>query len=219
LPLGVLTAIGSVVGFIAALGVIRAQQDVTELLDAPPQADESTEVAAYLALRRRVLFLGGALALIVALAVAATGGLRNTIVAMETARATAATAQAERVENLPNKKPHLEDTATAAARATRFGVEAVWTYGLYYSFVLIIVFLPTYLSLIGVGRAIRDRHYAPLLPGSSDFEARTKARAAMDDILQLKQGLGETIKAGGVVLVPVLTSLLSTMLGGVTIEG
>jgi hypothetical protein len=211
-----LTGFGSVVGFVAAIGIVRT---VKQIVSTPiPRVPSVEEVSSYVEMRRRLLFLGGVLALIVALAVLSFGGFRNAVVAMETARATRETAAAE-VARDDEKPDHLKAAARATKRATRFGVELVWAYGLYYSFVLVLVYLPAYLSLLDRGRKIRDAIKPAVLPTDSAYEETKKVRAELDEILQLKVGAVEGLKAATLILVPLVTSLASTLVGGVEIAG
>ena len=244
----VLTGIGSVIGLIAAFGILRTGREIRSL--ELPKTPGVQEVNEYLDARRRLLFLGGSLAAIVALAILATGGLRNTIVAMETTRATAATAEAAAVlpEDFPQepeevdeedaaavkaeaerqtaaaasaaaaeKSRLLKEAADATARASRFGVEVVGAFGLYYSFALVLVFLPAYFSLTALGRKLRDRLQPGLLPSEKGFEAAKKTRDELDQMLQLKGTPLQSLRAASLVLVPVISGLASALLGGVDI--
>lgn len=212
-----LSAVGSIVGLLAAVGILRTGAEIAHAES--PENPRGDEVRAYLEIRRRLVFLGGVLAVIVALAMLATGGQRNTIVAMETARATAAEAAAEVAENDDEKEGHLMTAASATRRATRFGVELVWAYGLYYSFVLIIVYLPAYMSMLARGRTIRDQLAPEVLPTQVGYEESKKVRDALDDVLRLKLSAVESLKVAALVLVPVATSFASTLLGETKVGG
>lgn len=212
----VLSFVGSIVGLVAAIGVLRTgvQIEETQVSESPSEVD----VANYREVRRRLTFLGAVLALIVGLALLATGGQRNTIVAMETARASEEKAASEITAGAA-KNEHLRAAAEATRRASRFGVDLVWGYGLYYSYVLILVYLPAYLSLLSLGRRLRDALAPEVLPTNSTFENSKKVRDALDDVLQLRLGAAESLKVATLILVPVATSLASTLLGGVKVGG
>lgn len=233
-----LTIVGTIVGFLAVIAIVRAHEEVRKLHE--DASDVSVElrvhVERYRELRTRLHFLGGALAVIVALAVLSTGGQRNTIVAMETARATKAAAGAQVLEKRaddahgplvtrqdcptegaePTTADCLAAAAAATARAARFGVEAVWAFGLYYTFALMLIYVPSYLSLLEAGRRIRDRYRLPL-PGDSDHEQNTKARAELSQVLGLEKSPLESLRAATLVLIPLLSSLASNLLGGVAV--
>lgn len=243
----VLTVIGVVVAMPGLIALVRTQTEI-EALDKESETsiDERTLVTWYTRLRGRLHFVGGALAVIVALAVLATGGQRNTVVAAETARATSAEAAAGvlkedvganvdpfdcprereatvaggfRTSPQPTKADCLAAAAEAKRRATRFGVETVWSFGLYLTFALMLMYLPSYLSLLAVGRRIRDRKYPAPLPNDPNAESATKAREAFTKLLELEKSPLETLKPVALVLVPLVSSFASTLLGGVKVGG
>ena len=201
-----LSITGNVVAALAAAGIVRTHKEIEEAAPAasPRGADEDT--ASFLELRRRLRLLGGLLAILVALTVFGAGAQRNAIVAMEVANAAEATALGKATE-----------AAEANTRAGLFGIELVWSYGLYYSFALVLVYMPPYLSLMALGRAIRDKHTPPVAPNDPVYEERKKIRDAWDDVLQLKTTTAESLRAATLVLVPLITSLGSTLLGGVKV--
>ena len=208
--------LGSAFGFVAAVGVGRTRAQIEGMTFSTPPTEQ--DVNEYLEVRRRLVFLGSVLALTVALAVLATGGLRNTVVAMETGRATEATSAAA-VAADAEKNDHLTAAAEATARAARFGTDLVMAYGLYFSFLLILIYLPAYLTLLAQGRRLRDEIKPGALPTDASYEDTKRVRDELDGILQLKLGYAESLKAATLILIPLLTSLGSTLLGGVEITG
>lgn len=223
----VFNALGIAVAVVAAAGVVGVNAEISS------QNGGSTDGAAetYLELRKRLRLLGGILAVLVALAVLAAGAQRNAVVAMETAAAVAAKAEAEAIVSTEGDSPEtkaanaekkaalLARSARATQAATDFGVEVVWGYGLYYSFVLVLVYLPPYLSLVGLGRAIRDTNARWKPPSDDDYDTVKKKRDAWDEALELKVTATDTLRAAAVVLVPLATSLASNLLGGVEVAG
>lgn len=212
-----IVVLGTLVAGLAATGLIRTHKDIEV---AAPTADADADRSRFLELRRRVRLLGGVLALLVALAVLGAGAQRNAVVAMETAIAAAETVEAETVDPDADgtaKAAHTKAAGEATARAARFGIDIVWSYGLYYSFVLVLVYLPPYLSLIALGRRIRDQHAPRPLPGAPDYEVRSKVREAWDEELQLKTTTAESLRAATLILVPLLSSLASMLLGDVKV--
>jgi hypothetical protein len=197
---------GNIVAALAAAGIVRTHKEIEEAAPTADASDPDEDVASFSELRRRLRLLGGLLAVLVALAVFGAGAQRNAIVAMEVANAADATARANEVE-----------AAAANARAERFGIELVWSYGLYYSFALVLVYMPPYLSLMALGRAIRDKHTPPVAPNDPAYEGGKKVRDAWDEVLQLKTTTAESLRAATLVLVPLITSLGSTLLGGVKV--
>jgi hypothetical protein len=141
-------------------------------------------------------------------------------VARETALAASKNALAARLvdtEEADEKKAALEAAAAATARADRFGVELVLSVGLYYSFVLLLIYLPTHASITAAGRSIRDREYPLPLPNHPEYEARKKQHDAMNELLQLNVGAASALKPATLVLIPLVSSLASTLLGGVKV--
>lgn len=216
---GLLILVGMVVAVVAAVAVVGVN---AEMAAVRPSSSEA--FSEYWSLRDRLRVLGSILALIVATAVLSAGAGRNAVVAMESATATAKLAEAETFigeDELSKERKAglLAEAATATKAANRFGVDVVWSYGLYYSFVLVLVYLPPYLSLLALGRAIRDAAAKREFPGSPGYETAKKNRDAWDEELQLKVTATETLRAATLVLIPLVSSLGSSLLGGVKVGG
>jgi hypothetical protein len=106
---------------------------------------------------------------------------------------------------------------TAALRSTLvalgggFPIEYVIVYGLFYTFVLVLIYSPTHLAMTEASRALRDR-LCPINSLSNITDAVDKRRA-LDDLLQTNMGLGQNLKAGIATLAPLVTALVASLLG------
>ena len=112
---------------------------------------------------------------------------------------------------------------TAALRATilaakpelepYFPITLVIIYGLFYSLLLILVYAPTHMKLVEVGRALRDQ-MCPIdglqLQNLNEVIARRKS---LDEFLQTNIGIGENLKTGMITFTPLVTSLVLSLLG------
>lgn len=92
-----------------------------------------------------------------------------------------------------------------------FPIEFVIIYGLFYTFVLILIYSPTHLALTETSRTLRDR-MCPINNLSNITDAVDKRRA-LDELLQTNMGLGQNLKAGIATLAPLVTALVASLLG------
>jgi len=92
-----------------------------------------------------------------------------------------------------------------------FPIQLVIIYGLFYTFLLVLLYVPTHLALTEAGRALRDR----LCPVNSlsNLKDTVEKRKALDELLQTNMGLGQNLRAGIVTLAPLVTSLVASLLG------
>lgn len=86
-----------------------------------------------------------------------------------------------------------------------FAPEAVIMYGLVLSFVLALVFIPTYLTFQSVGAQIRDE--AESFPKLANLEEGLERRRLLDDLLGLRASASTTFKIATALLAPLLGSL------------
>ena len=92
-----------------------------------------------------------------------------------------------------------------------FPIELVIIYGLFYTFLLLLLYVPTHLALNDASRALRDR-LCPL-DTLSNLKDTLDKRKALDELLQTNLGLGQNLRAGIFTLAPLVTSLLASILG------
>jgi hypothetical protein len=91
-----------------------------------------------------------------------------------------------------------------------FPSQAVIVYGLIFTFLLILIYVPTYITLTNVGRELRDAKY-PL--EIDTLEATMKNRKMLDDLLQTNMGITENLKNGIFTLSPLVSGLLASLRG------
>ena len=89
----------------------------------------------------------------------------------------------------------------------------VFVYGAYFTALFAILYVPTYSDLKAAGEALIDRLYPMVLPDSPDFERRQEQRVAMEAMLELRVGAADSLKIVGIVLAPLITSLVTVLVG------
>lgn len=97
------------------------------------------------------------------------------------------------------------------AKVEDYPFNLIVVYGLYFTGVIIVVYIKAYLSITQVGREIVE--WAFPIKSATTFEQVYRSRAAMESLLQLNIGAGQSLRGAIVVLSPLLTSLGSSLLG------
>jgi hypothetical protein len=145
-----------------------------------------TELQTYLRLRADLEWLLGFLGAVIGLAVLASAGLRHVYL------------------SLPHHKK------------ADFGSGGVVLYGLVLSFLVALIYLPTFATLQRTGARIRDSAEGLPEPGDPMLEARLAKRKALDELLKLQISASASFRAGVAILSPLLASLTSLLprLGG-----
>jgi hypothetical protein len=92
-------------------------------------------------------------------------------------------------------------------------VEVVWIFGGYFTVVLALVFIPTYVQILSAGARIRDLFHPIVAPDSPDYESRQVARDRLEELLQLQVSPTERLKGALPILAPLVGSFLSVLLG------
>jgi len=91
-----------------------------------------------------------------------------------------------------------------------FPSQAIIIYGLIFTLLLILIYVPTYIALTNVGRKLRDTMY----PLDVDMlEATMKNRKILDELLQTNIGITENLKSGFFTLSPLVSGLIAGLLG------
>lgn len=93
----------------------------------------------------------------------------------------------------------------------KYPLTIVLAYGLYYTMLLALVYFPTHLSLVGAGRKLRDRIYP--LDSLESLVEDDESRKKLDEFLQLKLSTEQSLRTGIAILTPLLSGLLSSVLG------
>ena len=94
--------------------------------------------------------------------------------------------------------------------------EVAWAYGLYYTALLGLSYVPTYLRLGSVGQSIREAAVGRPPINPEELEDWLRKRDALTGLLQIGEGPLASLKSTLFVLGPLLTSLLGTALSGST---
>ncbi len=87
----------------------------------------------------------------------------------------------------------------------------VLVYGFYFTVVVILIYAPTYFSLLHTGFALRDRLY-PVQQVEALGETVSR-RKVFEESLQLNINVEQSLRTGLIVLSPLLTGLVSLLLG------
>jgi hypothetical protein len=106
--------------------------------------------------------------------------------------------------------------ALVAAGVQGVSATLVLAYGAGYTAMLAIVYVPAYLSMQAAGRRILESYLPMQLPDSPTYDEYQQTRRAWEDLLQLKVGPADSFRIGTAVLAPIVTALI-TVLVGVTI--
>ncbi len=82
-------------------------------------------------------------------------------------------------------------------------------FGLVFTMLLLLIYVPTHLALTEVSRKLRD-HLCPL-DSLTSLKQDIEQRKALDDLLQTNIGITQNLKMGLITLAPLATSLLSSL--------
>jgi hypothetical protein len=108
----------------------------------------------------------------------------------------------------------LRDAVIAVGGATeaRFPVIAVLTYGAYFTLMLLIIYLPTYNTLLEAGRRIRDV-YAPIPePNEENWDKVMARRKTLEESLQLHLSAQQHLQTSVFILAPLISGIFSVLL-------
>jgi hypothetical protein len=83
-------------------------------------------------------------------------------------------------------------------------------FGLVFTLILLLIYLPTHLALTDASRKLRDR-LCPL-DSLTSLSQDIEQRRTLDDLLQTNIGITQNLKTGLITLAPLVTSLLTSVL-------
>jgi hypothetical protein len=89
--------------------------------------------------------------------------------------------------------------------------QPVWAYGLYYTTLLALSYVPTYIGLITAGRFMRDSVIGGAPFDATQLEGWLRRRDELTGLLQISQGPVARLKGAIFVVSPLLASLLSAI--------
>jgi len=179
-----LSILGATFGIAAAVGVWLTHEKLRGMVTAQITDASVAEVLKTRDLLQNLfLFLGA----IVGLAIMAAAGERAAIAAYSDLS----------VEKDPGSFPQ----------------EYVLVYGIYFSLLLALVYLPVHLTLRAVGHRLRDHFFALPSPSDPTWKDVCDSRRAFDELLSLNIGPTASFKAGLAISTPLLGSLTGLLLG------
>lgn len=91
-----------------------------------------------------------------------------------------------------------------------FPVTYVITYGLIFTLILLLIYIPAHLALSETSRKLRDRLHP--LGSVESLKSDLEQRKALDELLQTNIGIAQNLKAGLITLAPLVASLISSLL-------
>jgi hypothetical protein len=86
-------------------------------------------------------------------------------------------------------------------------------YGAYFTLLVVLVYLPTFLSLQAIGRKLHDAFFPQIFPSTENWADIRDRRKYLEELLQLQVGAYQSLHASIVVLAPLISSIISTLLG------
>jgi hypothetical protein len=92
-----------------------------------------------------------------------------------------------------------------------YPISYVIMYGLVFTLLLLLIYIPTHLTLSQAGRELRDS-LCPL-NSLSTLKDTLEKRKSLDELLQTNIGLTQNLKSGIVTLAPLVSSLVVSLLG------
>jgi hypothetical protein len=93
-----------------------------------------------------------------------------------------------------------------------FPIEYVLLYGVFFTVLLTVIYLPTYVRLQATGRWLVEHYVRLCEPTEPDWDSRYAKRTQLIQLLQLELTLGGSLQAGAAILAPLATSLLGLLL-------
>ena len=91
-----------------------------------------------------------------------------------------------------------------------FSNNMVLAHGLYFTFLLGVLYVPTYVVLQMYGRLLVDKVYP--VTTLDDYRGKDPLRKQFDEILNLNITVGQNLRAGLFILAPLVTSLFSSLI-------
>jgi len=110
----------------------------------------------------------------------------------------------------------LRHAVLACHCSVEFAQGYVVSYGLLFSILLAIAFVPCFLAMRCAGARLRDCAHPLPAPSASNFKDVIADRKTLADVLQTNLTASATFKAGAAILTPFATSLLTLVLPGST---
>jgi hypothetical protein len=191
LRIGILSVTGAAVALAAAFAIWLLHGALRSLLHADDATDEQAkahvdDVLRLRAVLQNLLFYLGA---VLSLAILAAGAERQVVL------------------------QYTKLTHHGKAVPSVFPPEYVLVYGIYFSALLALVYVPTHRTLLQVGAHLRERLFPLPPPRDEDWADTYGKRKTLDELLQLQLGTSATLKAGFAVLTPLVGAVTGLLLG------
>jgi len=115
----------------------------------------------------------------------------------------------------------LATLSTGAARkgliawgvsAESYPLTIVLVYGAYYTVLLALVYIPTYSSLVEIGRDLLEVFFPISSPKSDDWTDMYAKRMDLEEVLQLRTSVQHNLQSRVAVLAPLLSGIFATLL-------
>jgi hypothetical protein len=103
--------------------------------------------------------------------------------------------------------------AIVAAKQPASSPAVVLAYGTGVTAMLAIVYVPAYLSMQSAAQRILESYAPTQLPDSPTYDEYLKRQTAWEEQLQLRVGAVDSLKIGTAVLAPIVTGLISALVG------
>ena len=94
-----------------------------------------------------------------------------------------------------------------------FPEEIVLVYGAYFTIVLALTYVPTFMELQSEGQRLRDEEFPAVPPEDPSFADRQGRRQSIDSALELEVGALTKLKTTMAVFAPLASGLVSILLG------
>ena len=151
---------------------------------------QSTDLKKFLGLRRDLGALLGLNGLLIGLGTLSAGALRNAVLAA-------------------NSEPYVDSHPD---EKLEFASEYVVVYGLFFTGLLAIAFVPGFLAMRSAGARLRDAAIDLPAPSDPDFDEAIAKRKALDVLLETNLSATASFKAAVVIFTPLAGSLLALVL-------
>jgi hypothetical protein len=106
----------------------------------------------------------------------------------------------------------LRNAVNAFYGPKTFPIEYVLLYGVFFTLILTVIYLPTYVRLQSAGRWLVEHYVSLCEPTSPDWDSRYAKRTQLIQLLQLELSLSGSLQAAAAILAPLATSLLGLLL-------
>lgn len=183
---GVAVGLALIVGLLAVAGVWLTGMLFDRICRNPAQEPDEACVYQFMHLRGQLNGLLGIAGIIVGIGTLGSGALRNAVLAL----------------NQPSPAKPLY----------QFDEQYVLVYGLFFTGLLALAYLPSFLSMRAAGTRIREASNPLPPPGDPAFGNVVTARKTLDDLLQISVAASASFKAGVAIFAPLGSALVGLLL-------